>query len=168
MSVSPALPRELEDLPIVLDASGRRLVIHGGPRSSIRQTPERIRAPRTGPIRQTQPRSGPLTADMLWVTDDRPPPQAAHNPDHECGICKDVKSHPVSFSCRHSFCYVCIRLHLEHRFRCPTCKRKVYSPPFRNLEEDRTLAAEYPDRDDRSAVIYCWEDLVFPQRPGRH
>ncbi|KAJ7201938.1 hypothetical protein B0H12DRAFT_1244121 [Mycena haematopus] len=164
-----AARRTAEDLPIVLDASGRRLVIHSGPPSSIRQSPER--APRSGPIRQTlqrAQRSAPLTADMLWVTDDRPPHQAAHHPDHECGICKSVKSHPVSFSCTHSFCYVCIRLRLEIRFRCPTCKRKVYSPPFRNLEEDRTLAAEYPDRDDRSAVIYCWEDLIFPERRRRH
>ncbi|KAJ7197312.1 hypothetical protein B0H12DRAFT_1245072 [Mycena haematopus] len=173
MSVSPAPPqssRRLEELPIVLDAAGRRLVIHGGPRSSIRQTPERIRTPRSGPIRQTQraPRSALLTAEMLWVTDDRPPPQAAHHPDHECGICKSVKSHPVSFSCTHSFCYVCIHLHLERRLRCPTCKRRVYSPPFRNLEEDRTLAAAYPGRDDRSAVIYCWEDLIFPERRSRH
>ncbi|KAJ7605673.1 hypothetical protein DFH06DRAFT_1348526 [Mycena polygramma] len=58
-------------------------------------------------------REAPLTRGELWLDEERPPVLAVPKPHHVCSLCLDVKSHPVSYLCGHSNCYVCIRLRLE-------------------------------------------------------
>ncbi|KAJ7164848.1 hypothetical protein C8R43DRAFT_1122728 [Mycena crocata] len=91
-----------------------------------------------------QPR---LTPEALYLTAERPPaklePAAPH---HQCRICWGVKSHAVTAGCGHSYCYVCIRVHLERNFKCPLCSQVMYRPPFRHTSEDDWLEATYPRR----------------------
>ncbi|KAJ7699839.1 hypothetical protein B0H14DRAFT_2648972 [Mycena olivaceomarginata] len=81
----------------------------------------------------------------------------------KCIICGGVKSHPVANKCEHSYCYVCIRLHLEVDWTCPhlNCNRTIRKAPKIDNAEAETVAADYPDRVDKSQVSYSWEGLSF-------
>ncbi|KAJ7468417.1 hypothetical protein B0H11DRAFT_2238883 [Mycena galericulata] len=122
-------------------------------------------------FRQTRNREGareiretPLTHEALWVNGTGPLEQPAPQQDHHgCGICHRVKSHPVSYTCGHSHCYVCIRLWLERDWRCPECSQKMPRAPFRQFAEEASIAAAYPNWRDESRVEYRWDGLVFPQ-----
>ncbi|KAJ7093757.1 hypothetical protein C8R44DRAFT_890661 [Mycena epipterygia] len=107
-----------------------------------------------------------LAAEDLWVNQVGPKedilPSKAH---HKCSVCHLVKSHPVSYVCGHSHCYMCVRLHLESDWGCPKCARVMYQAPFRQYAEEDALVAEYPERRDGSIVEYKWDGLVFPKRP---
>ncbi|KAJ7440833.1 hypothetical protein B0H11DRAFT_2252652 [Mycena galericulata] len=129
----------------------------------------RIRPRATGPtIRETGQRAEreeALTEADLYLGDARPPP-GEPKPYHRCTICTGVKSHPVSFMCGHSNCYVCIRLWLELKWTCPECVAIIKSAPFRHYGEEASIANDYPEWDDQSKVAYNWDGLVFP-RPRR-
>ncbi|KAJ7843814.1 hypothetical protein B0H13DRAFT_1909206 [Mycena leptocephala] len=43
-----------------------------------------------------QDRQVGLTREDLWLDEERPPVLATPKPHHVCGLCRDVKSHPVS------------------------------------------------------------------------
>ncbi|KAJ7747609.1 hypothetical protein B0H14DRAFT_2636749 [Mycena olivaceomarginata] len=51
-----------------------------------------------------------------------------------------------------AYCYVCIRLHLEVDWTCPhlNCNRTIRKAPKIDNAEARTVAADYPDRVDKS------------------
>ncbi|KAJ7138907.1 hypothetical protein C8R46DRAFT_1234146 [Mycena filopes] len=135
----------------------------------IREPPERKRPP-PGSIaalgRRTR-RQPALTHQDLWVGGVGPvdaPVALRHH--HKCGICQHIKSHPVSYACGHSHCYVCIRLWLERDFRCPDCKTTMFEPPFRHWAEEGGLEVDYV-RDyswtDLSVVTYSYNGLIFPR-----
>ncbi|KAJ7318568.1 hypothetical protein DFH08DRAFT_1036369 [Mycena albidolilacea] len=110
-----------------------------------------------------QRRNVPLTANDLYLDDWRPRadvPMAGYR----CVICECVKSHPVANKCGHSYCYVCIRLRLEHEWTCPhkNCNHIIRRAPKMNVGEVESLAADYPDRIDKSRVSYNWDGLDFP------
>ncbi|KAJ7475083.1 hypothetical protein B0H11DRAFT_2235723 [Mycena galericulata] len=115
---------------------------------------------RDGGIRPARDR--PLKRRDLYLTDVRPPQYPRCKPHHLCGICDNLKSHPVSYVCGHSHCYVCIRVWLERSWLCPVCEVPMRSAPFRHDGEERGIAAEYPGLADGSAVDYSWEGLRFP------
>ncbi|KAJ7470072.1 hypothetical protein B0H11DRAFT_1920229 [Mycena galericulata] len=112
-------------------------------------------------------RETPLTRDDLYLTSERPPELAEYKLHHQCGICSGVKSHPVSYLCGHSHCYVCIRVWLEQSWSCPICVTPMYMPPVRHYGEEDGLAADYPAWHDNSAVDYDWDGLIWPKRPPR-
>ncbi|KAJ7457578.1 hypothetical protein B0H11DRAFT_2243336 [Mycena galericulata] len=112
-------------------------------------------------------RETPLTRDDLFLTFERPPELAEYKVHHQCGICSCVKSHPVSYLCGHSHCYVCIRVWLEQSWSCPICVTPMYMPPIRHYGEEDGLAADYPEWRDNSKVDYNWDGLVWPKRPRR-
>ncbi|KAJ7169370.1 hypothetical protein C8R43DRAFT_1121243 [Mycena crocata] len=113
------------------------------------------------------PREDPLKHEDLWVggigpTEQLPLKKMEH---HKCGICRFVKSHPVSYLCGHSHCYVCIRLWLERRWSCPECVTEMWMAPFRQFAEEASIVAAYPEWNDESEVSYNWDGLTFPRRP---
>lgn len=73
-----------------------------------------------------------------------------YNPEEECTICLRVKRVPVTLTCRHQFCDLCIRtairaksdgglgLHVE----CPICRDPI--------TDDKIADWEYN-------VVYCWD-----------
>ncbi|KAJ7797609.1 hypothetical protein B0H14DRAFT_2618833, partial [Mycena olivaceomarginata] len=73
----------------------------------------------------------PLMHEDLWQGGHGPPVQFPARAHHKCSICQHVKSHPVSYLCGHSHCYVCIRLWLERSWSCPECITTMFQPPFR-------------------------------------
>ncbi|KAJ7722486.1 hypothetical protein DFH07DRAFT_971917 [Mycena maculata] len=106
-----------------------------------------------------------LRAD-LYLDDIRPPLIEDVKPYHECGLCFNRKSHPVStsYKCGHSHCFVCIRVWLESQWTCPTCSTVMDGCPFRHWGEEVALRAAYPEVD-LSRVSYSWDGLVFPRVP---
>ncbi|KAJ7828551.1 hypothetical protein B0H14DRAFT_3718702 [Mycena olivaceomarginata] len=107
----------------------------------------------------------PLMANDLYLDNERPRADAPLA-GHKCIICGLVKSHPVVNKCGHSFCYVCIRLRLEHEWTCPhpNCNRTIRKAPQIDNAEAETVAADYPHRHDKSRMSYSWEGLSFPFR----
>ncbi|KAJ7432960.1 hypothetical protein B0H11DRAFT_2259908 [Mycena galericulata] len=122
-------------------------------------------APSIRELGQRAEREEALTEEALYLDGARPP-AGQPKPYHRCTICTGVKSHPVSFTCGHSNCYVCIRLWLELKWTCPECVTVIKSAPFRHYGEEASIANDYPDWDDQSKVAYNWDGLVFP-RPRR-
>ncbi|KAJ7722085.1 hypothetical protein B0H16DRAFT_1737899 [Mycena metata] len=112
---------------------------------------------------EREPRVRALKHEDLWREGLGPEDMAAKEEHHKCGICKGVKSHPVSYVCGHSHCFVCSRLWLEKKWTCPECVTPMYIPPFRQYGEEAHLASAYPGWD-RSRVDYNWDSLIFPQR----
>lgn len=50
-----------------------------------------------------------------------------------CGICKEIMNEPLTITCNHTFCYMCIAKTDENMFNmtreCPLCKKKYCLPP---------------------------------------
>ncbi|KAJ7015936.1 hypothetical protein C8F04DRAFT_1283749 [Mycena alexandri] len=105
----------------------------------------------------------PLTPENVLVTDAVPPTVLTPHAHQTCGICLHLKSHPVSYLCGHSHCYRCIRVWLEKKFTCPTCRTVMTRAPHRNYTEEEGLALDYPNLVDASVVDYNWDGLCFPQ-----
>ncbi|KAJ7097103.1 hypothetical protein B0H15DRAFT_945776 [Mycena belliarum] len=124
--------------------------------------PARSRPPRGRGAREIRER--PLEREDLWVDGVGPTSLLPSKPFHKCTLCEGVKSHPVSYLCGHSHCYVCIRLRLEHHWNCPDCSSEMYHAPFRQYAEEAALEDEYPGWDE-STVAYSWSGLVFPKEP---
>ncbi|PVZ99501.1 hypothetical protein BB558_004502 [Smittium angustum] len=45
--------------------------------------------------------------------------------DLKCAICLHLISEAFMTSCGHSFCYSCIKTHLETKLQCPTCRAQI-------------------------------------------
>ncbi|KAJ7509954.1 hypothetical protein B0H11DRAFT_2215788 [Mycena galericulata] len=109
-------------------------------------------------------REVPLMRADLWIDGVGPQGQPEPAADHQqCGICHGLKSHPVSYICGHSHCYICIRLWLEREWTCPDCTTVMNRPPFRQFAEEVALEAAFPEWRDESRVEYDWDGLVFPK-----
>ncbi|KAJ7712103.1 hypothetical protein B0H16DRAFT_1744527 [Mycena metata] len=104
-----------------------------------------------------------LTEGDLFLGNDRPPPISNPQEHYICSVCRSLKSHPVSVSCGHSFCYACLRLWLEKSWSCPNCRTFVTAPPFRHTGEEASIQFEHPCWADESRVTYSWEGLEFPR-----
>ncbi|KAJ7030415.1 hypothetical protein C8F04DRAFT_1263938 [Mycena alexandri] len=112
----------------------------------------------------------PVAPANLWLTAARPPTLvAATGHLHQmCGICYEVKAHPVSYRCGHSHCYVCVRMWLEKSWRCPEplCGERMHEAPFRHEAEEQALAATFPGWCTNTTVSYSWAGLTFPKPKG--
>ncbi|KAJ7902930.1 hypothetical protein B0H13DRAFT_2335451 [Mycena leptocephala] len=104
----------------------------------------------------------PLTEDDLYLDDARPTWINRPSIDQTCNLCHNLKSHPVLYACRHSNCYVCIRVALEKDWGCPSCRQDITGRPVPHDDEEATIAVDYPDWD-LSAVDYSWDGLTFPR-----
>ncbi|KAJ7720606.1 hypothetical protein B0H14DRAFT_3520903 [Mycena olivaceomarginata] len=104
-----------------------------------------------------------LNANDLYEGATRPDVLTTEHIHQQCGICMHVKSHPVSYRCGHSNCYVCIRLWLERDWRCPECFTVMCESPFHHYPEEQTLKESFPTWD-QSKVKYSWAGLCFPMR----
>ncbi|KAJ7470055.1 hypothetical protein B0H11DRAFT_2237971 [Mycena galericulata] len=125
----------------------------------------RRRDPAVDDVGEREERDLPLRRESLWLTGGRPAEIPGCKPHHLCGICYGPKSHPVSYTCGHSHCYVCIRVWLQQSWACPVCKTVMRIPPFRHFGEEDSMAADYPDWVDESRVDYSWDGLRFPKPP---
>ncbi|KAJ7466767.1 hypothetical protein B0H11DRAFT_1921664 [Mycena galericulata] len=110
-------------------------------------------------------RDRPLTREQLWLNGIGPPEQTTDRKHQQCGICLQVKSHPVSYLCGHSHCYACVRVWLEQSWVCPLCTQIMWDAPHRNYIEEAGIACDFPDWHDTSIVSYSWDGLTFPRRP---
>ncbi|KAF8209774.1 hypothetical protein K438DRAFT_1810328 [Mycena galopus ATCC 62051] len=152
---------------------GAKHLIIGGPPSSIKYevpppTTELYEGSAKTRIQYTHGkrtrRSEPLTPTELYHTSTRPVAEVP-TAGHKCVLCAGVKSHPVSSQCGHSYCYVCIRMHLEQEWTCPypDCNRLMYKAPVIDEVEEDGVAVDYPHRVDKK-VVYTWDGLSFPYR----
>jgi hypothetical protein len=116
----------------------------------------------------------------LYIGSERPIYSDAANEEHLCNICLCLKSHPVTYvfffcltycalslltvmhryTCGHGHCYVCIRMWLEHDWRCPECRAVISCPPFRVFSEEKSIKRTHGDWD-ASRVYYSWTGLAF-------
>ncbi|KAJ7118519.1 hypothetical protein C8R43DRAFT_1137266 [Mycena crocata] len=106
-----------------------RLIGESGSRKTHRTRKERqAHAARRRGVREV--RSAPLTREDMYK-DGRVPvqPSAGARDQYECSLCGKVKCNPVSYECKHSDCYACIRLHLEQDWKCPTCNAIITHKP---------------------------------------
>ncbi|KAJ7807783.1 hypothetical protein B0H13DRAFT_2386219 [Mycena leptocephala] len=83
-------------------------------------------------LRRRPEREEPLRDTDLYKDGVRPSEQLPVRSHHKCGICHLVKSHPVSYLCRHSHCYTCIRMWLEKCWTFPECVTPMHRAPFRH------------------------------------
>ncbi|KAJ7770732.1 hypothetical protein B0H16DRAFT_1452144 [Mycena metata] len=113
--------------------------------------------------RVRRPSGSELKEDDLYLTAARPPEATSPNGELTCGICLQIKSHPVMYtSCRHSHCYVCIRQWLEHSFQCPQCRTKMTSVPVPDDRVAAVIVRDHSSWKDESRVDYSWTGLTFP------
>ncbi|KAJ7511250.1 hypothetical protein B0H11DRAFT_2215089 [Mycena galericulata] len=108
------------------------------------------------------PREVPLMDAHIYLDAVRPPLQRTNRPHYECGICLNIKSHPVNYPCGHGHCYVCARKWLETSFDCPICRARITHAPTRNLDTEAAIAYDHPEWVDRSLINYSWGGLIFP------
>ncbi|KAJ6461942.1 hypothetical protein C8R47DRAFT_1225741 [Mycena vitilis] len=155
-------PQAKNNNPSAADAN-----VDKGPPSRINQ--DTVRWTRAGLVAggtaSRRERETPLVREDLWLDEERPPVLATPKPHHVCRICFDVKSHPVSYACGHSHCYVCIRMRLETEWSCPQCDAVMYMAPYRHEGEEAGIKWDYPWWRDESRVSYSWEGLFFPINP---
>ncbi|KAJ7446063.1 hypothetical protein FB451DRAFT_1412425 [Mycena latifolia] len=148
----------------------RSTVANNQPTTSSGRTRMRSRAsgPSVAGTGKRDEREDPLSKEDLYETAARPPPLSGLGVKdfHKCEICFSVKSHPVSYECGHSDCYVCIRLLLEQQWTCPCldCQKVMNRPPSRQFAEEASIAHDYPQWVDRSRVAFTCDRLVFPRR----
>ncbi|KAJ6447495.1 hypothetical protein C8R47DRAFT_1231407 [Mycena vitilis] len=111
------------------------------------------------------PREKALGLDELYVGRARPADLTTEERVHQlCAICRQVKSHPVSYRCGHSHCYVCIRMWLEYSWKCPECVTVMHEAPVRHYPEENGIALDFPSRAGETQVRYSWAGLTFPER----
>ncbi|KAJ7106828.1 hypothetical protein C8R43DRAFT_1140476 [Mycena crocata] len=115
------------------------------------------------------PRDEPLTVANLYVGGLLPPVEKTTRAHQECSLCGHVKCHPVSYICRHSNCYACIRLHLETEWTCPhpQCGQIMQQQPRRHAGEEESIRLDYPNWANTSQVLYSFEGLTFPVIPKK-
>ncbi|KAJ7740337.1 hypothetical protein B0H16DRAFT_1729034 [Mycena metata] len=113
------------------------------------------------------PQNPPVAPENLWLTAVRPPTlvSATGHTYQMCGLCYEVKAHPVSYKCGHSHCYVCVRMWLEESWNCPepTCGETMHEAPFRHEAEECALLAAFPGWCSKTQVSYSWAGLTFPK-----
>ncbi|KAJ7870576.1 hypothetical protein B0H14DRAFT_3132064 [Mycena olivaceomarginata] len=108
----------------------------------------------------------PLRSKINIRAPPRPPSLTAKEPHHQCTICHCVKTHPVSYKCGHTHCFICIRVWLQISWKCPDCNQVMHGPPSRNYDLEDWLSSAYPEiAADGSRVTYSWSGLVFPSAP---
>ncbi|KAJ7657370.1 hypothetical protein DFH06DRAFT_1328182 [Mycena polygramma] len=103
-----------------------------------------------------------LTEDDLYLTDARPVEIGYARLAHLCSLCHGVKSHPVIYPCKHSHCYVCIRISLETSWACPECKEGLRRAPLASAQEAASIAEDHGNWDP-SEVSMSWKGLSFPR-----
>ncbi|KAJ7623110.1 hypothetical protein DFH06DRAFT_1142895 [Mycena polygramma] len=143
----PSSPPSSPDVTIISSTTTRRNVTrsrHGVQESSVEASSVVEQAQE---IRHSIVRAGarirqapPVSHGTLYLTAVRPPEREALQDHHKCGVCFEVKDHPVSH------CYVCARLALEHGWRCPDCNTIMTDAPFRHYGEEKMFREAYPGR----------------------
>ncbi|KAJ7701959.1 hypothetical protein B0H17DRAFT_1176411 [Mycena rosella] len=126
-------------------------------RTRIRRRP-RLTHPNSG---WHAPHDGRITDEEMYIGDARPPAHST-SPDHDCGICFNIRSHPVRYDCGHGHCYACIWQWLEVSFQCPTCHARMFAAPTRDYDTEAKIAAEHPDWSDESEVAFSFAGPRFP------
>ncbi|KAJ7751017.1 hypothetical protein B0H14DRAFT_2636103 [Mycena olivaceomarginata] len=130
---------------------GAFVTLHANPagRATLLITDEPLRSkinirPRPGPIghhdgwRRSNARGVPES--QLLHSGPRPPSLTAKEPHHQCTICHCVKTHPVSYKCGHTHCFICIRVWLQISWKCPDCNQVMHGPPSRNYDVEDWLS----------------------------
>ncbi|KAF7372486.1 E3 ubiquitin-protein ligase TRIM39-like [Mycena venus] len=103
----------------------------------------------------------PLTEEELYLNNKRPTVFMFPMVQYVCSLCHNLLSHPVSYPCKHSNCYVCIRVSLETSWECPLCEKTLTKRPIRDKDVEREIATHYGDWDG-SSISYDWAGLSFP------
>ncbi|KAK9702494.1 hypothetical protein K7432_011203 [Basidiobolus ranarum] len=105
------------------DRPNKRSRLGPKPESSSKQTPD----PSLGTISKDISNAPPsesaynIAAKMAKYEIDK----IAKDNDFLCPICLQVIKEAFMTRCGHSFCYLCIVEHLEHKQDCPTCKHSL-------------------------------------------
>ncbi|XP_062864942.1 E3 ubiquitin-protein ligase TRIM11-like [Trichomycterus rosablanca] len=91
------------------------------------------------PMRTVSPTAS-ITSDISSVSclEDTPVPVLQHL---KCSICMGTLKEPVTTTCGHTFCYSCLRHHLNNNHNCPLCKSSVNERLKTNITLNEILTA---------------------------
>ncbi|KAJ7054004.1 hypothetical protein C8F01DRAFT_1089316 [Mycena amicta] len=90
------------------------------------------------------------TCDSLYSNAERPQPLENALPIYKFPNCK------------HSACYVCTFIHLEHSWDCPECGRTMHEAPRRDYGLEEEIRRENPRWIDFSRHRYSFDGFRFP------
>ncbi|KAJ7920509.1 hypothetical protein B0H13DRAFT_1867581 [Mycena leptocephala] len=107
-----------------------------------------------------QLRSTPLAEDDLYLDTAHPTLLGEVRLEHTCTLCLNAKSHPVSYKCKHSHCYVCICISLETSWSCPQCQEEITARPVQDNDGAAEIEGDHPGWD-QSRVAYSLYLLQF-------
>ena len=79
-----------------------------------------------------------------------------------CIVCMEIFKTPVSLSCGHSFCKVCIGLHLKERPFCPVCKFPTFNV---DLPENITIKNIIDNYKEKHPEEFEDEEEVLEKKP---
>ncbi|KAJ7018842.1 hypothetical protein C8F04DRAFT_1270094 [Mycena alexandri] len=105
-----------------------------------------------------------LAENDMYLSAARPPEATSAASDLTCGICLQIKSHPV----RQVFVVLGVGpadarcQWLEHSFQCPQCRRKMTSAPVPDDDVAAAIVLQHPFWKDESRINYSWTGLTFP------
>ncbi|KAJ6493508.1 hypothetical protein C8R47DRAFT_1213796 [Mycena vitilis] len=114
-----------------------------------------------------RPRPTPLLPSDLYTTEARPPLVTPSKEEFKCVLCDQIKSNPVRSKCGHTHCYVCIRIHVETSWNCPSCDVIMTRAPKRDTDDELWIQLNHTSWIDQSRVLGTWDGLLFPQLPRR-
>ncbi|KAJ7678869.1 hypothetical protein DFH06DRAFT_1120681 [Mycena polygramma] len=112
-----------------------------------------------------RPRPTPLLPSDLYTTEARPPLLTPSEEEFKCIMCDQMKSNPFRTKCGHTHCYVCLRIHVETSWKCPSCDVIITRAPKRDTEAELWIQINHASWIDQSRVVGTWDGLLFPQLP---
>ncbi|EDR23311.1 hypothetical protein EDI_219500 [Entamoeba dispar SAW760] len=83
----------------------------------------------------------------------------------QCNFCNKILIDPVTLSCGHSFCLVCLRQIFKKDNICPSCQ-KPFGRPFKVNEEMKTRIQRLIDQQSKSTLINESNECIINIQPN--
>ncbi|KXS99969.1 hypothetical protein AC578_807 [Pseudocercospora eumusae] len=80
-------------------------------------------------------------------------------PDQDCPVCYEPIVESTLTSCRHVFCFECLKQWLTTSHTCPACRQELYQKPDDDYHDDRE--DEEDGDDDEIEQIWFWPQFDF-------
>ncbi|EKE43051.1 zinc finger, C3HC4 type (RING finger) domain containing protein [Entamoeba nuttalli P19] len=83
----------------------------------------------------------------------------------QCNFCNKILNDPVTFSCGHSFCLVCVRQIFRKDNICPTCQ-KPFGRPFKVNEKMKIRIERFIEQQSLSAKTNESDECITNVQPN--